>query len=65
MGARKRQGVKFKLENNSEDIWFCTASNKYKFNAERVKLARRVIAPYKDENGRPKIGIKTKTVTLD
>lgn len=50
----KGRGSNSNWKNNSEDIWFCTASNKYKFNAERVKLARRVIAPYKDENGSPK-----------
>ncbi len=43
-------------KNCSEDIWFCTASDKpheYTFNADAVKLRRRVLAPYK-ENGRPK-----------
>lgn len=40
-------------KNNSEDIWFCTLSNKFTFNAEAVRLKRRVIAPYR-ENGKPK-----------
>ncbi len=50
----KGRGSKINWKNNSEDIWFCTNSNKYTFNSERVKIARRVIAPYKDENGSPK-----------
>lgn len=50
----KGRGSKTNWKNSSEDIWFCTLSNKYKFNADAVKLNRRVIAPYKDENGKPK-----------
>jgi len=40
-------------KNCSEDIWFCTVSNTYTFNADAVRLKRRVIAPYR-ENGLPK-----------
>ncbi len=40
-------------KNCSEDIWFCTVSNTYTFNADAVRLKRRVIAPYR-ENGMPK-----------
>lgn len=49
----KGRGAKRDWKNNSEDIWFCTVSNNFTFNAEAVKLKRRVIAPYR-ENGTPK-----------
>lgn len=49
----KGRGAKKNWKNNSEDIWFCTVSNNYVFNADAVKLKRRVLAPYK-ENGKPK-----------
>lgn len=49
----KGRGAKSNWKNNSEDIWFCTVSNDYYFNAEAVKLKRRVIAPYR-EGGKPK-----------
>ena len=50
----KGRGAKHNWKNCSEDIWFCTVSNEFYFNAEAVKLKRRVIAPYKDVNGTPK-----------
>jgi site-specific DNA-methyltransferase (adenine-specific) len=46
----KGRGAKKDWKNNSEDIWFCTVSNNYTFNAEAVKLKRRVIAPYRENN---------------
>jgi site-specific DNA-methyltransferase (adenine-specific) len=49
----KGRGAKRDWKNNSEDIWFCTLSNKFIFNAEAVKIKRKVIAPYR-ENGVPK-----------
>jgi len=49
----KGRGAKKDWKNNSEDIWFCTVSNNFTFNAEAVKLKRKVIAPYR-ENNRPK-----------
>lgn len=49
----KGRGAKKDWKNNSEDIWFCTVSDNYRFNAEAVKLKRRVIAPYR-ENSTPK-----------
>ena len=49
----KGRGAKKDWKNNSEDIWFCTVSNNFTFNAEAVKLKRRVIAPYR-KNGTPK-----------
>ena len=41
-------------KNNSEDIWFCTLGKSYTFNADAVKLRRRVIAPYRTPQGLPK-----------
>jgi site-specific DNA-methyltransferase (adenine-specific) len=49
----KGRGAKANWKNCSEDIWFCTVSNDYTFNADAVRLRRRVIAPYR-ENGTPK-----------
>jgi len=49
----KGRGAKRNWKNNSEDIWFCTVSDKFTFNAEAVKIKRKVIAPYR-ENGIPK-----------
>ena len=50
----KGRGAKVNWKNCSEDIWFCSMSNKYKFNVEDVKLKRKVMAPYKTESGKPK-----------
>ncbi|NQT37941.1 MAG: site-specific DNA-methyltransferase [Planctomycetes bacterium] len=55
----KGRGAKRNWKNCSEDIWFFTASRDYTFNVESVKLRRRVIAPYTDDNGRPKDWEKT------
>ena len=49
----KGRGAKSNWKNNSEDIWFCTQSCDYHFDADAVKLKRKVIAPYR-ENGNPK-----------
>ena len=49
----KGRGAKKNWKNNSEDIWFCTASNDYYFDADAVKLKRRAIAPYR-KDGKPK-----------
>jgi len=49
----KGRGAKTNWKNNMEDIWFCTASDNYKFYVERVKVKKEVIAPYR-ENGKPK-----------
>ena len=49
----KGRGAKSNWKNCSEDIWFCTMSDKFTFNTEAVKMKRKVLAPYKD-NGRPK-----------
>ncbi|MBS4036315.1 MAG: site-specific DNA-methyltransferase [Ignavibacterium sp.] len=49
----KGRGAKTNWKNSSEDIWFCTVSDKYKFNVNNVKLRRNIIAPYKID-GKPK-----------
>lgn len=49
----KGRGALTNWKNCSEDIWFCTASSKYTFNVEAVKLKRKVVAPY-TINGEPK-----------
>ena len=50
----KGRGAKRNWKNCSEDIWFCTMSQNYHFDVETVKLKRKVIAPYRDENRKPK-----------
>jgi len=50
----KGRGAKANWKNNTEDIWFCTVSEDYYFNVEAVKLKRRVIAPYRFDDGEPK-----------
>ena len=50
----KGRGAKSNWKNNTEDIWFCTVSEQYRFNVDAVKLKRKVIAPYRTEDGRPK-----------
>ncbi|MDP2036311.1 MAG: site-specific DNA-methyltransferase [Ignavibacteria bacterium] len=50
----KGRGSKANWKNSSEDIWFCTMSNKFTFNTEKVKMLRKVLAPYREENGNPK-----------
>ena len=55
----KGRGAKTNWKNCAEDIWYCTVTNTYTFNVDAVKLRRRVIAPYTDENGQPKDWDKT------
>ena len=50
----KGRGALRNWKNCHEDIWFCTVSDNYYFNVDAVKQRRRVIAPYKDQNGAPK-----------
>lgn len=50
----KGRGALRNWKNTSEDIWFCTFSDKYTFNVDSVKLRRRVIAPYTLDNSTPK-----------
>jgi len=50
----KGRGAKRNWKNNSEDIWFCTLSNEYIFNLDAVKQKKKVIAPYRTQDGAPK-----------
>jgi site-specific DNA-methyltransferase (adenine-specific) len=55
----KGRGASANWKNCSEQIWFCTASDRYTFNLDAVKLKRRVLAPYTDIKGKPKDWQKT------
>jgi site-specific DNA-methyltransferase (adenine-specific) len=55
----KGRGARANRKNCSEDIWFCTVSDRYFFDVDAVKLKRRVIAPYTDSEGNPKGWNKT------
>ena len=57
----KGRGALTNWKNASEDIWFCTMSDDYTFNVDAVKLRRRVIAPYRHADGRPKDWLETDT----
>lgn len=50
----KGRGALSNWKNASEDIWFCAKSGNYKFYVDRVKMKRKVIAPYRNEEGKPK-----------
>jgi len=50
----KGRGASANWKNASEDIWFCTMSDDYVFNVDAVKLRRRVVAPYTNDDGTPK-----------
>jgi site-specific DNA-methyltransferase (adenine-specific) len=50
----KGRGAKSNWKNCTEDIWFFTNSSEYTFNVDDVKQRRKVIAPYKDEERKPK-----------
>ena len=50
----KGRGAKNNWKNNTEDIWFCTVGKEYIFDVEAVKMCRRVLAPYRTENGSAK-----------
>jgi site-specific DNA-methyltransferase (adenine-specific) len=50
----KGRGARKNWKNNTEDIWYCTRGDDYTFNVEAVKLKRKVIAPYRNEDGAPK-----------
>jgi site-specific DNA-methyltransferase (adenine-specific) len=56
----KGRGASKNWKNSSEDIWFCTVSDRYVFNVEAVKLKRKVMAPY-TINGTPKDWDRTDT----
>lgn len=46
----KGRGALSNWKNCSEDIWYATVSDKYKYNVDAVKMKRKVLAPYR-ENG--------------
>lgn len=50
----KGRGALRNWKNCSEDIWFCSLGDQYFFNVDAVKQKRRVIAPYRDDAGKPK-----------
>lgn len=50
----KGRGAKQNWKNNSEDIWFCTVGQEFVFSVDEVRHRRRVIAPYRNQAGRPK-----------
>ena len=50
----KGRGAKTNWKNCSEDIWFATVADDYVFHVDRVKLKRKVIAPYRTESGKAK-----------
>ncbi len=55
----KGRGAQHNWKNCSEDIWFCTVSEQYTFNAEAVRLKRRVLAPYTTDQKQPKDWVHT------
>lgn len=50
----KGRGATKNWKNSSEDVWFCTMSDNYKFYIDSVMLRRKVVAPYRDSDGKPK-----------
>ena len=50
----KGRGAKVNWKNCSEDIWFGTMTDDFIFNVDAVMLKRKVTAPYKDDDGKPK-----------
>ncbi len=50
----KGRGSKNNWKNCSEDIWFFTMSDNFTFNVDEVKIKRKVLAPYKTKDGKPK-----------
>lgn len=49
----KGRGSRTNWKNASEDIWYFTVSDDHEFDADAVRLKRRVMAPY-TEDGEPK-----------
>ena len=54
----KGRGAERNWKNGLEDIWFATKGESYKFNLDKVKIRRKVLATYK-ENGVAKDWEKT------
>lgn len=57
----KGRSAKANWKNCAEDIWFCTVSDQYYFDAAAVQLKRQVKAPYTDAGGCPKDWQRTTT----
>ncbi|MBE6390392.1 MAG: site-specific DNA-methyltransferase [Lentisphaerae bacterium] len=53
-GREKGRGAAANWKNSMEDIYFATAGKEYTFNLDAVKLRRRVVAPYRADDGKPK-----------
>lgn len=51
-------------KNCLEDIWFFTKSDDYKFNLDAVRVQKTVIAPYRDNNGKPKDWIEDEGIKV-
>jgi site-specific DNA-methyltransferase (adenine-specific) len=56
----KGRGAKANWKNASEDIWYCTLSDTFRFDLDAVKVKRKVIAPY-TQDGKPKDWKKTES----
>ena len=50
----KGRGAQKNWKNACEDIWFFTKSKDYYFNVDAVKIKRKVIAPYRNDEGKAK-----------
>ncbi|MGL5254600.1 MAG: DNA-methyltransferase [Brevinema sp.] len=50
----KGRGSLNNWKNTSEDIWFASLGKKYTFNADAVKIKKKVIAPYTNAKGEAK-----------
>lgn len=50
----KGRGAARNWKSCAEDLWFCTRSEDYCFNLDQVKLRRRVMAPYREADGKPR-----------
>jgi len=50
----KGRGAKSNWKNASEDIWFCSNSEDYTFNVDHVMMKKKVLAPYRNDQGVPK-----------
>ncbi len=50
----KGRGALRNWKSCSEDLWFCVLGDHHLFVVEAVKKKRRVIAPYRDDSGKPK-----------
>jgi|TARA_B110000211_G_C14022741_1_gene528425 DNA modification methylase len=50
----KGRGSNSNWKQMHEDIWFVSKSKNYTFNVDDVKIEKKVIAPYRDDEGNPK-----------